>query len=84
MPFSYSHCFLFTLSVPHRKCLMERMFQRKEMVTDNRAKVCNYEHLSQVCEYESSLGFIQSACKNSSMRWRRLIFCCRKKNKNYK
>lgn len=70
MPFSYSHCFLFTLSVPNSKCLMEGMFQGKEMVRDNHAKVCNYEYLSQACEYESSLEFIQSASKNNNMRWR--------------
>lgn len=49
---------------------MEGMFQGKEMVRDNHAKVCNYEYLSQACEYESSLGFIQSASKNNNMRWR--------------
>lgn len=41
MPFIFSYCFLFTLNVPNSKCLMEGMFQRKEMVADNRAKVCN-------------------------------------------
>jgi len=63
---------------------MEGMFQVKEMVTGNHAKVCNYKYLSQVCEYESSLGFIQLASKNNNMRWRRLIECRREKNMNYK
>lgn len=50
MPFSFSHGFLFALSIPNSKCLMEGMFQRREKVTDNHAKVRNYEYLSRACE----------------------------------